>query len=160
MQERRNSSALAMELRLSCTNPSICDIFSVHLHCEICYKRPYIERFGPGKVLENSLVLIHQNRGVPWNLYKSVFEQICTVWKFYGGKCQRSLRYGWALPAGIKSDVWLKHMVPCRPDTYFVLHMEALREMWLHRDELVWKRGNAIALTHWHLGDLKEILDK
>ena len=24
VQERRNSSALAMELRLSCTNPSIC----------------------------------------------------------------------------------------------------------------------------------------
>ena len=26
VQERRNSSALAMELRLSCTNPSICGI--------------------------------------------------------------------------------------------------------------------------------------
>ena len=25
VQERRNSSALAMELRLSCTNPSICE---------------------------------------------------------------------------------------------------------------------------------------
>ena len=25
VQERRNSSALAMELRLSCTNPSICN---------------------------------------------------------------------------------------------------------------------------------------
>ena len=27
LQERRNSSALAMELRLSCTNPSICSSF-------------------------------------------------------------------------------------------------------------------------------------
>ena len=38
MQERRNSSALAMELRLSCTNPSICcprdkvGMF-VYIHC-------------------------------------------------------------------------------------------------------------------------------
>ena len=29
VQERRNSSALAMELRLSCTNPSVCAIFNV-----------------------------------------------------------------------------------------------------------------------------------
>ena len=28
VQERRNSSALAMELRLSCTNPSICRVGS------------------------------------------------------------------------------------------------------------------------------------
>ena len=27
VQERRNSSALAMELRLSCTNPSICEVY-------------------------------------------------------------------------------------------------------------------------------------
>ena len=29
MQERHNSSANALELRLSCTNPSICGVFSV-----------------------------------------------------------------------------------------------------------------------------------
>ena len=32
VQERRNSSALAMELRLSCTNPSIC---RTELHSEL-----------------------------------------------------------------------------------------------------------------------------
>ena len=26
VQERRNSSAIAMELRLSCTNPSLCEL--------------------------------------------------------------------------------------------------------------------------------------
>ena len=31
VQERRNSSALAMELRLSCTNPVICDITVIEL---------------------------------------------------------------------------------------------------------------------------------
>ena len=32
VQERRNSSALAMELRLSCTNPSICTPHAAFLH--------------------------------------------------------------------------------------------------------------------------------
>ena len=32
MQKRRNSSALAMELRLSCTNPSVLDAISLLIH--------------------------------------------------------------------------------------------------------------------------------
>ena len=32
MQERRNSSALPMELRLSCTNPSVLDAISLLIH--------------------------------------------------------------------------------------------------------------------------------
>ena len=35
VQERRNSSALAMELRLSCTNPSI----SIHVHFLINFEK-------------------------------------------------------------------------------------------------------------------------
>ena len=43
VQERRNSSALAMELRLSCTNPSVC-------HCSMigeCGKWMYWELMIP-----------------------------------------------------------------------------------------------------------------
>ena len=36
-------------------------VYLVYLHCEIHHKSPYNVRFGPGKVLEKSLVLIHQN---------------------------------------------------------------------------------------------------
>ena len=38
-------------------------VYLVYLSCEIHDNSPYNVRFGPGKVLENSLVLIHQN---PW----------------------------------------------------------------------------------------------
>ena len=36
VQERRNSSALAMELRLSCTNPSICYLLPMPLAVYLC----------------------------------------------------------------------------------------------------------------------------
>ena len=39
-------------------------VYLVYLHCEIHHKSPYV-RFGPGKVLEKSLVLIHQNLWKP-----------------------------------------------------------------------------------------------
>ena len=39
--------------------------FFIYLHCEINHKSPYNLRFGPGKVLEKSLVLIHQNLWEP-----------------------------------------------------------------------------------------------
>ena len=35
MQERRNSGVLAMELRLSCINPSICSVaFDINCECK------------------------------------------------------------------------------------------------------------------------------
>ena len=40
-------------------------VYLVYLHCEIHHKSPYNVRFGPGKVLEKSLVLIHQNLWEP-----------------------------------------------------------------------------------------------
>ena len=40
-----------------------------YLHFEIHHKSPYNLRFGPGKVLEKSLVLIHQNLWEPWKLW-------------------------------------------------------------------------------------------
>ena len=42
VQERRNSSALAMELRFSCTNPSICKNFYALL--TLCEKNPLVSR--------------------------------------------------------------------------------------------------------------------
>ena len=41
----------------------------VYLHYKIHHKSPYNVRFGPGKVLKKSLVLIHQNLWEPWSLY-------------------------------------------------------------------------------------------
>ena len=41
-------------------------VYLVYLHCEIHHKSPYNVRFGPGKVLEKSLVLVHQNLWEPW----------------------------------------------------------------------------------------------
>ena len=40
-------------------------VYLVYLHCEIHHKSPYNVRFGPGKVLKKSLVLIHQNLWEP-----------------------------------------------------------------------------------------------
>ena len=45
--------------------PPIWYVFFIYLHCEIYHKSPYNLRFGPGKVLEKSLVLIHQNLWEP-----------------------------------------------------------------------------------------------
>ena len=45
-------------------------VYMVYLHCEIQHKSHYNVRFGPGKVSEKSLVLIHQNLWEPcllWN---------------------------------------------------------------------------------------------
>ena len=39
--------------------------FFIYLHCETHHKSPYNLRFGPGKVLEKSLVLTHQNLWEP-----------------------------------------------------------------------------------------------
>ena len=46
-------------------SPHVCGIFLVYQHCEIHHRCPYNTRFGPGKVLEKSLVLIHQNLWEP-----------------------------------------------------------------------------------------------
>ena len=40
-------------------------VYLVYLHREIHHKSPYNVRFGPAKVLEKSLVLIHQNLWEP-----------------------------------------------------------------------------------------------
>ena len=45
--------------------PPIWYFFFIYLHCEIHHESPYNLRFGPGKVLEKSLVLIHQNLWEP-----------------------------------------------------------------------------------------------
>ena len=39
VQERCNSSALALELHLSCTNPSIYDVHMAVVHGEVCCKK-------------------------------------------------------------------------------------------------------------------------
>ena len=39
----------------------VCFFFYIYLYCESHRKSPYNLRFGPGKVLEKSLVLIHQH---------------------------------------------------------------------------------------------------
>ena len=64
MQERHNSSALAMELRLSCTNPLICNItmhenswhFEVSFGSESEYfsseNKSMLNSFSPGNVAE------------------------------------------------------------------------------------------------------------
>ena len=41
-------------------------MFFIYVHCEIHHKSTYNLKFGPGKVLEKSLVLIHQNLWEPW----------------------------------------------------------------------------------------------
>ena len=40
---------------------TVCGYFSVHLYYETCSESPYNGAFGPGKVIEKSLVSIHQN---------------------------------------------------------------------------------------------------
>ena len=45
-------------------------VYLVYLYGEIQHKSTYNVRFGPGKVLEKSLVLIHQNLWEPCNGYE------------------------------------------------------------------------------------------
>ena len=53
------SDVLSQNLK-SKKSPHICGIFLVYQHCEIHHRCPYNMRFGPRKVIETSLVLIHQ----------------------------------------------------------------------------------------------------
>ena len=53
--------------------PHFCDTLLVNLHCEIHHKNPYKMQFGPGKVLEKSLIWIHQN---VWETWRRGFRNI------------------------------------------------------------------------------------
>ena len=66
--------------------PHICGIFFVYRHCEIHHKCPYNMRFDPGKDLEKSLVLMHQN---PWEPFIGLWN---VAIKFYIINFQVSFR--------------------------------------------------------------------
>ena len=62
VQERRNSSAIAMELRLSCTNPSISWLAMTWLHQELAYQAMILTLFALNELGAVGKILIHWGR--------------------------------------------------------------------------------------------------
>ena len=70
VQERRNSSALAMELRLSCTNPLIWLIFCINTHMR--YEMSFVSSqydFGSKNTIAAQHAMLHYN----WMLYNEIW---------------------------------------------------------------------------------------
>ena len=113
--------------------PHICGIFFVYRHCEIHH------RFDPGKVLENSLVLMHQNLWEPCYTGKmtSLYWDgpLVFILKWGPGQCFLApvpwvipvygsvyywLCHCWCYDGAVKATAWLILMVG--PDASDSLH--------------------------------------
>ena len=83
--------SLVVSQKQEVTSYMVC--FFIYLHCEIHHKSSYNLRFGPGKVLEKSLVLIHQNLWEPWQTVELLViqEALILMW----GHCNNWFRCLW-----------------------------------------------------------------
>ena len=84
VKERRNSSALAMELRLSCTKPSIYTYVSElsQLWCLVaCSATSHMQPFSMKKM--------HSNMSAKWQLFRSGFN---VLWYGFCGTCFKYLQ--------------------------------------------------------------------
>ena len=83
-------------------------VYLVYLHCEIQHKSPYNVRFGPGKVLEKSLVLIHQN------LWEPCYLNQCWV----------------VVNSNLRNKLWVKFKQNSKKFYFKKMHLKMLSGKW------------------------------